>query len=152
MDLSTYLNNAVKVQRMETMSKSDQLTLGELILKLEPIVKKQLERVKEGNDEATVVYDFEYLFPTKFNSWRGIYAELALNFNTEGKPLKVSEFYKICKETLGKTFEGYKGGEFTMSKITPIWVANYGNAGSTALIDVVDDDYTVILITAYRES
>ena len=38
-----------------------------------------------------------------------------------------------------------------MGKTTPIWVANYGNGGKTAVIDVVDNEYEVILITAYRK-
>jgi len=137
MESQTYLNN--------TVSASDQLTLGELILKLDPIVEKQ----DEG--EATVRYDFEYLFPNDIDSWRGSYSELALNFTTEGQVMKVSEFLKMLKDCIGRKFIGYKGGEFTMNKNTPIWVANYGNSGNTAVIDVLDNEYCVILITGYRE-
>lgn len=145
MDLQTYLNNAVAASRQATLAKSDQLTLGELILKLEPIVEKQ------GEDEATVRYDFEYLFPNNIDSWRGSYSELALNFTTEGQEMKVSDFLNMLKECIGKEFTGYKGGEFTMNKHTPIWVANYGNSGNTAVIDVIDNGYCIILITGYRE-
>jgi hypothetical protein len=70
MDLQTYLNNALAASRQATLANSDQLTLGELILKLEPIVEKQ------GEDEATVRYDFEYLFPNDIDSWRGSYSNL----------------------------------------------------------------------------
>lgn len=146
MDLQTYIQNAVKASRANTLANSDQLTLGELILKLEPIVKNQ----KEGY-EATVRYDFEYLFPTSIDSWRGSYDELALNFETQGVEMKVSEFLKMLKECIGKTFTGYKGDEFTMHKGTPIWVANYSHSGKTAVIDVVDNGYVVLLITGYRE-
>lgn len=146
MDLQTYIQNAVKASRANTLANSDQLTLGELILKLEPIVKNQ----KEG-EEATVRYDFEYLFPTTIDSWRGSYDELALNFETQGEEMKVSEFLKMLKECVGKTFTGYKGGDFTMHKRTPIWVANYSHSGNTAVIDVVDNEYVVLLITGYRE-
>jgi hypothetical protein len=38
-----------------------------------------------------------------------------------------------------------------MNENTPIWVANDGHSGNTAVIDVVDDGYQVILITALRE-
>lgn len=117
-----------------------------MILKLEPIVKNQ----KEG-EEATVRYDFEYLFPTSINSWRGSYDELALNFETQGEEMKVSDFLKMLKDCIGKEFTGYKGGEFVMHKGTPIWVANYSHSGNTAVIDVVDNGYVVILITGYRE-
>ena len=146
MDLQTYIQNAVKASRANTLANSDQLTLGELILKLEPIVKNQ----KEG-EEATVRYDFEYLFPTSIDSWRGSYDELALNFETQGEEMKVSEFLKMLKECVGKTFTGYKGGDFTMHKGTPIWVANYSHSGNTAVIDVVDNGYVILLITGYRE-
>ena len=146
MDLQTYIQNAVKASRANTLANSDQLTLGELILKLEPIVKNQ----KDG-EEATVRYDFEYLFPTSINSWRGSYDELALNFETQGGEMKVSEFLNMLKECIGKTFTGYKGGDFTMHKGTPIWVANYSHSGNTAVIDVVDNGYVVLLITGYRE-
>jgi len=146
MDLQTYIQNAVKASRANTLANSDQLTLGELILKLEPIVKNQ----KDG-DEATVRYDFEYLFPTSIDSWRGSYDELALNFEMQGEEMKVSEFLKMLKDCVGKTFTGYKGGDFVMHKGTPIWVANYSNSGNTAVIDVVDNGYVVLLITGYRE-
>lgn len=147
MDLQTYLGNAVKAARKETLANSDQLTLGELILKLKPIVEKN----KGEEDMPTVRYDFEYLFPTSIDSWRGSYDELALNFQTEGQPMKADAFLQMLEETVGETFEGYKGGEFTMNKHTPVWVANYGNSGNTAVIEVVDNSYEVILITGYRE-
>jgi hypothetical protein len=143
--IKTYLENAVKASRAKTLANPDQLTLGELILKLEPIVKNQ----KEG-EEATVRYDFEYLFPTSIDSWRGSYDELALNFETHGNEMSVSDFLKMLKDCIGKKFIGYKGGEYTMHKGTPIWVANHSHSGNTAVIDVVDNDYEVILITGYR--
>lgn len=147
MNLQTYLENAVKASRAKSLSESDQLTLGELILKLEPIVEKQ----KDRKEEAEVTYDFEYLFPDNIGSWRGSYDELALNYQTDGSPMLVSDFLKMLKSCIGKEFTGYKGGEFKMHKGTPIWVANYGNSGNTAVIDVVDKGCEVILITAYRE-
>ena len=157
MDLQTYIDNAMKVRRADSLAKSDQLTLGKMILKLDPIVQKQKERIDEGKPEAEVRYDFEYLFPTSIDSWRGSYAELALNFIDSQRganpiePMKVSEFNQMLKDTIGKTFTGYKGGEFLMSQHTPVWVANYGNSGNTAVIDIVDDGYQVIIITGYRE-
>ena len=152
MDLQTYLSNAVAVSRAKSLAQSDQLTLGEAIAKLEPIVNRQPEIIKKYEHEAEVRYDFEYLFPTDLMSWRGIYAELALNFEADGTPMKVTAFCEMLKGAVGKTFEGYKGGDFTMSRQTPIWVARYGNSGNTALIDVIDGGYTVLLVTAYRET
>lgn len=154
MDKQTYLDNMVKAERQRKFEKSDQLTLGEIISKLEPIVEKQQQRIKEGKDEAEVVFDFEYLYPTKIDSWRGSYAELALNFvDSDSSEVKmtVSQFTEMLKNTVRKEFTGYKGGEYIMSRHTPVWVANYGNSGSTAVIEIVDNEYDVIIITGYRE-
>jgi hypothetical protein len=151
MDLQSYLNRAIAESRKARMEQSDQLTLGELIAKLEPIAANQQGVIELHKHEATVRYDFEYLFPTSIDSWRGSYAELALNYKTDGEEMFISDFLKMLKEAVGKTFEGYKGGEFLMDEDTPIWVANYGNSGNTAVIDVVNNGYCVILITAYRE-
>ncbi len=46
MDLQTYIDNTIQSARNKTLANSDQLTLGELILKLEPIVEKQKFRIE----------------------------------------------------------------------------------------------------------
>lgn len=86
MDLQTYVENAMKARRENVMADSDQFTLGKLISEFEKIVEKQKRRTADGKTkEATVTYDFEYLFPTEIDSWRGSYAELALNFVDGGE-------------------------------------------------------------------
>ena len=153
MDIQKFVEDSIKAQRVDMLAKSDQLTLGEMILKLEPIVEKYKD--EPDDKQPTVNYDFEYLFPTDIDSWRGSYAELALNFvgyvYSDKRPMKVADFLKMLKEAVGKEFIGYKGGEFIMSKHTPVWVANYGNSGNTAVIDIVDGGYFVLIVTAYRE-
>jgi hypothetical protein len=102
-----------------------------------------------------VYFDFEYFFPTTIDSWRGIYSELALDIDSSRggvKAMPVTKFSKMLKNTVGKTFTGYKGGEFVMGKHTPVWVANYGNSGNTAVIDIIDKEYKVIIMTGYRET
>lgn len=148
MDLQTYLDNTIKSERAVRVGRGDQLTLGEIILKLEAINPKGKDK------EPDVVFDFEYLFPTGIDSWRGAYDELALGFSgySEGRnPMTISQFLALLKNCYERTFFGYKGGEYTMGKTTPVWVANYGNSGNTVVLDVVDNEYQVILITGYRE-
>lgn len=58
----------------------------------------------------------------------------------------------MLRSAVGAAFEGYKGGVFTMSRHTPVWVANYGNAGNTAVVGVRDLGYLVIIETAYVET
>jgi len=151
MDLQEYISNQIIARRKGVLANSDQLTLGELILKLEPIAKNQKGVQEKYGHEANVQYDFEHLFPTALDSWRGDYSELALNYQSDGERMDVGEFLQMLKDAIGKEYTGYKGGEFAMGKHTPIWVANYGNSGSTAVIDVVDGEHTVYLITGLRE-
>ena len=51
------------------------------------------------------------------HSWRGAYVELAFEVveNTT-----VGEMLDCAKECIGKTFEGWKGGEFKMHETTEI--------------------------------
>ena len=150
MNIQEYVDNKLKTDRRERLNRSDQLTLGELIAKLEGITPKR------DDDVPDVVFDFCNFFPVTFSSWRGYYYELAIEpsmtpWNSENVPMSLNDFLKRCKETIGKEFTGYKGGGFTMDKTTPIWVAEYGRSGNTALIDVMYDGYSVILVTGYRE-
>ena len=147
MNLQQYLDSVSKSRRTAILEQNDQLTLGQLIKKIQVIADIQAER----EDEATVRYDFEYLFPNAADSWRGDYSELALNYNVDGEEMKVSEFLSMLKECVGKSFSGWKGGEYRMTEDTPVWVANPGKSGNTAVIEVVDQGWCVILITGYRE-
>lgn len=148
MELQEFIDNQMKARRADVLAKSDQLTLGEMILKMEAIIEKHGDK-----DDITVWYDFEYLFPTELNSWRGSYSELALNYTSGDylNPKNTKEFLALLKRADGATFEGYKGGDFVMNRRTPVWVANYGNSGNTAIIDIIYTGYKVIIMTAYRE-
>ena len=123
----------------------EQLTLGGLIAKLEAIKDK----------EKHVWFDFEDAFPTRLESWRGIYEYLALGFSfpyqDKQEEPTVTVLLQRLKGAVGSTFEGYKGGTYRMSEKTPVWVANHGNVGNTALSGVLDGEAGVILETRYKE-
>lgn len=155
-DLQKMIRRKLSIQRREAFKKSPQLCLGEIIGKLEAISPFYGSLQK---DEKTIRYDFEYLIPTTLQSWRGSYDELALGWtylgyspndcpdhNCQEGP-KITDFIKHLEEAIGKYFVGWKGGDFVMSEETPVWVANPGNVGETAIVDVVDNGYEVILIT-----
>jgi len=59
------------------------------------------------------------------HSWRGIYAELAFE-PTENT--KVADMLADAKSAIGATYEGYKGGDFTMDEDTRVHFAYYGSA------------------------
>jgi hypothetical protein len=155
MDLQTYFQRMIAMKRAESFVSSPQLTLGQIIEKLEPIVAKQ----RDKKDEAIVQYDFGTAIPTSFQSWRGAYCELALGYCLTGydngsnnrMPVSVSKLLDMCKNAIGETFEGWKGGYFTMNENTPVWVDNPGNASNTGITEIVDDGWRVILMTAYCE-
>jgi hypothetical protein len=145
MDWQEIIDNAVEMQRANDMKTSEQLTLGELILKLEHIEDKS----------KPVIFDEQY-HPTNLDSWRGSYCELALEYAQTGKKLSVEKLLKKLKDAIGTTFYGYKGGDFLMGKTTPIWIANYGESSgfthngdiwTQAVVNVSQNEQTVILET-----
>ena len=75
-----------------------------------------------ARDPATVV-------PLGFHkphSYRGFYEQLAF------EPLPnttVGAMLACAREALGKTYEGYKGGMYTMEGYTDVHLAEYGTTG-----------------------
>ena len=61
------------------------------------------------------------------HSYRGYYIDLA--FEKEASRWTVEDTLKMLRGCLGEIFTGYKGGEFGMTKNTPVWVAHYGTCG-----------------------
>lgn len=159
------LNEIVQAERAKRMEGNIQMTLGEMIDRMEAIVSAQKSRIEAGNEEADVMFDFEYAYPCGLSSWRGSYAELAINFTFVGygmdgyttikdfkpKEPRASEFLAMLKEAGGKTYTGWKGGDFTMSRSTPMWVANDGNGANTGVVGIVDEGYSIRIDTAHCE-
>jgi len=181
MDLQTMLTNAVQAGRQEELKNSPQLLLGEMILKLKAIKNKELPLFVDIMDKR----------PKGIDSWRGSYCELSIQTedfgNYQGKIEKdygdfqtheqisigkenptVAEWIEVLKEAQGKTFTGYKGGDFLMSKNTPVWLAEYSNSSfktdnkkidekdysnykSVFFIDVKEEKDKVYLITKFAD-
>lgn len=130
----------------------EQMTLGQLIERFKEIMVKY--KPEPGKEEIDVMFDFVYFFPTSIDSERGDYSHLALGYETNGcsgngerKPFKVSEFLKFLEESLYKDFEGWKGGTYTSKSTTPIWVANPGEWGKTAVVGVKVMNGDAVIIT-----
>lgn len=64
---------------------------------------------------------------TNPHSYRGYYEDLAFELGEGAKSRK--EMLEFCKNLVGKTFEGYRGGSYKMSYDAPLWVANCGDCG-----------------------
>jgi len=85
-----------------------QMTLGTLIARLESLP----DGVMVGLGNA--------------HSNRGYYSDLGLE-PTDPTPSK--NLLEECKEAMGKSFKGYKGGDYYMHAGVPVWVSHYGACG-----------------------
>lgn len=70
--------------------------------------------------------------PLNLISWRGVYAHLS--FEPCDREVTLDECLAECRATNGRTLEGYKGGDFTMTDGTPVWVSGYGESHHWAII------------------
>lgn len=122
---------------------SKQLTLGQLLEKLEAIEPKHYR----------VVFAFGGLIPGNFSSYRGDYSHASLDFellyrNWDYTPcVSVHDMIKKVKDTIGSIKCGWKGGEFGMHEDTPIWVALHGSSPGSYLVDVKLRGVSIYLIT-----
>ena len=100
-----------------------QMTLGQLI-----------ERLNELDPEL------EMVGLTEPHSYRGYYADLA--FEIDSRERLACEVLVDAIDSLDKTFEGYKGGNYIMASDAPVWIASYGCCGKRLM--AVNDDGTII--------
>jgi len=117
----------------------DNMTLGEFVDALEAC-----------GLETRVFFDRFGLVPTSFNSYRGYYDHLALGFELEGIVM-ADELAERAKQAIGKTFGGWKGGEYTMSRHTPLWASNTGRVTRTKIVGTSNDGWSLIILTASDE-
>jgi hypothetical protein len=118
---------------MKQRSKT-QLTLSGLI--------KQLESVDQGRKIVGLGEPMSY---------RGYYSDLA--FATDGAEMTVAEALKMVRDCMGQMFEGYKGGDFPMSAMTPLWSANYGGSGPRIMgLNAEKDPITLTTAPEVHES
>ncbi len=102
---------------------AEQLTLGELIAVLETA-------------DPTTVLPIGFDTP---HSYRGYYEQLAFEPATG---VTVGQMLGHARDALGATFEGYKGGLFTMREDTDCWVASWGACGEELTAERLRDMLT----------
>lgn len=120
--------DGMNAQRQRERSRT-QMTLGQVI--------KRCQELKPG----TCIHKLGTL-----DSYRGYYRDLAFDPITRRRPVK--DVLKECRDAMGRTFKGYKGGDYMMGEATPVWVASYGIAGERLL--AINDDGSIE--TAVEES
>jgi len=83
--------------------------------------------------------------PCEPHSYRGYYDQLALERSDSKRT--VSEVLEILEEATGKTYTGYKGGDFRMTDYTMVWGSSYGTSSGIAIVDVVKENDKVVIKT-----
>lgn len=99
----------------------EMITLGELRAHLQHVNRLLPVRFEDGTA------------PGDFASYRGYYQYPALN---HGEDCTAGELLDKTCNAINNTFTGYKGGEFTMTAHSPIWVSGYGQASGLGLVGV----------------
>lgn len=61
------------------------------------------------------------------HSYRGYYSDLAFERSQGTRP--AADLLAECEAAMGRVFTGYKGGDYVMGALTPVWVADYGDCG-----------------------
>lgn len=130
----------IDLQKMlDAMAHSDMETRANYHLTLGGL----LEALGTAPDAMTVEFDTGGS-PCRPHSYRGYYSDLALEKTSD--TVTVASLRREADGALGNTFEGYKGGDFTMSERTPLWNAYYGSCGS-AIVDAAISDGKLVLST-----
>lgn len=120
---------------MTDVSHTKPLTLGDLI-----------DALEKAPPDAPVEFDFCRFVPTRLESYRGIYSELAFNYSRDTVRI-VRHVLDECRQAVGKTFTGYKGGEYRMDRTTRVYVDNTGEATQTIITGVeVDSDASMVVL------
>lgn len=113
----------------------------------------QLIEACERSGCKRVAFDFCYMVPRDIGSWRGRYDELSIRWMTldEAPGWKsMADFLKMLRSADGETFHGWKGGEYTMSRDTKVWVDNAGSCTMTAIVGTRIDGEALMLMTGNR--
>jgi hypothetical protein len=83
------------------------------------------------------------------HSYRGYYSDLA--FRPSGEITTAGALLNEARAALGQTFEGYKGGDFVMGPDTPLWVSDYDDNSGVAIMDIIEADGGVRIVTRQIE-
>lgn len=118
---------------------SKMLTLGRLIREL-----------KSFNPLLPIVYE-DQRSPGEPHSYRGYYQDLAFEDLEAGATKTTAEFIEVLEGCVGKTFEGWKGGDFVMSEQTPLWRAYKGDCGE-AVVSVKATNRAAVIKTMRDEA
>lgn len=104
--------------------------------------------------EYEIRYDFCGLLPTTMASYRGYYDQLALGHryhDYDKTDPTVGTLLAEAQSALGKTFCGWKGGDYEMREHTSVWVDNPGECFGVQIVAVHDTGYSAVILTQWSD-
>ena len=113
-----------------------------------------IDAVKALPDETIIRFDFGYFTPKGKHSYRGYYEDIALGYTDETHDrLTAKDLAAELTSYLGQTISGYKGGDYTVTRDTGMWVsADSSECTGTIITSVRDLGYGYAIInTAYED-
>jgi hypothetical protein len=84
----------------------------------------------DGSTSVTMRYNHVEDNWGELDSYRGYYSEMSVD--SGGEVSDVAYVIQALRDVIGKTFTGYKGGEYIMSGHTDLYWADYGELGPIA--------------------
>lgn len=92
--------------------------------------------------------------PTTFDSWRGIYAELALGYEAMAystNPVTVGSLLALVDLANGHVYEGWKGGNNRMNWNTPVHLDNRGCYTGADITNICFDGSDVLIVVGAED-
>lgn len=120
------------------------LTLGELVDALRGVqsIEHDLIVKLEWGERLVNIEDL--------GSYRGYYEDIAIEPGGNAE-LTVEETVNMLSDAIGRTYEGYKGGDFTMRADTAVWAAHYGDSSGIGVTGVVATERLAVITTGRIE-
>ena len=142
--MSLDIKDFIEIQKKQWAKESKDkgaMSAEDIILKLEEFKDSKKLIIIEMNDE---------IFTSDFaaDSWRGSYNLPSIEYYSGDSGCSVDSAIEDLQEIDGMKVSGYKGGDYTLNKEDPLFIANYGESNNcTAIVDIVESDEFIICLT-----
>jgi hypothetical protein len=124
------------------------LKLGEIKAQLLSAISHHKEK-----GEAYIQFSFGSAYPTTFDSYRGNFRDLCIQYSGEysGSGKKAGDFLKEIESAYAEEFQGWKGGSYRMNYDSEVYVACGGRTSKTRIIGIRANDFDIEILTAQIE-
>ena len=142
--MSLDIKDFIEIQKKQWAKESN----NKGAMSAEEIISK-LEEFKDSNKLVFIEMNSE-IFTSDFaaDSWRGSYNLPAIEYYSGDSGCSIEIAIENLQEIDGMEVSGYKGGDYTLNKEDPLFIANYGESNNcTAIVDIVETDEFIICLT-----